>query len=132
MKRISLNNQQCMTQTTLINLHRNECIQGLCYYSFVVNLDGCIWKLHLLYDVYDAYEIVILLIIYLIEYVFQTKQSLNLRAFNTKATNQQADMINLNYKWNDDVLSKVDTLNSNWNQNTLPFPRKRSDIWPLK
>ena len=42
MKRISLNNQQCMTQTTLINLHRNECIQGLCYYSFVVNLDGCI------------------------------------------------------------------------------------------
>ena len=30
-----------MTQPTLIYLRPNECIQGLCYYSFVVNLDIC-------------------------------------------------------------------------------------------
>ena len=30
---ISLNNIQCMTQPTLINLHLNECSQGLPYLS---------------------------------------------------------------------------------------------------
>ena len=38
-KCISLRNQQCMTQPTLINLHPNEYDQGRRYYSFVVNLD---------------------------------------------------------------------------------------------
>ena len=38
-KRISLNNQQCMTKPTLINLHPNESIEGLRCYSFAVNLD---------------------------------------------------------------------------------------------
>ena len=38
-KCISLNNQQCMTQPALINLHPNEYIEGLCYYPFAVNLD---------------------------------------------------------------------------------------------
>ena len=36
-----LNNQQCMTQPTLINLHLNEYSQGLLYYPFAVNLDTC-------------------------------------------------------------------------------------------
>ena len=40
-KCISLNNQQCMTQSTLINLHPNKYIEGLCYYPFAVNLDRC-------------------------------------------------------------------------------------------
>ena len=40
-KCISLNNQQCMTQPTHINLHPNEYIQGLHYHPFVVNLDRC-------------------------------------------------------------------------------------------
>ena len=35
---IFLNNQQYMTQPTLINLHPNECIEGLCCYQFAVNL----------------------------------------------------------------------------------------------
>ena len=33
------NNQQCMTQPTLNNSYFKECIQGLRYYPFAVNLD---------------------------------------------------------------------------------------------
>ena len=40
-KYMSLNNQQCMTQTTLINLHPIEYIDGLRYYPFAGNLDRC-------------------------------------------------------------------------------------------
>ena len=59
-KYITLNNQQCMNQITfIINLHPKECTQGLRYYPFAVNLDRCV--------------IVILLLTYLIEYVFQIK-----------------------------------------------------------
>ena len=36
---ISLNNQQCLNQPTLINLNPNENTQGLRYYPFAVNLD---------------------------------------------------------------------------------------------
>ena len=38
---MSLNNQKCMTQTALINLHPNEYSQELNYYPFAVNLDRC-------------------------------------------------------------------------------------------
>ena len=38
-KCVSLNNQQCMNQHTLISLHPNEYSQGLCYYPFAVSLD---------------------------------------------------------------------------------------------
>ena len=41
-KCISLNNEQCMTQPTFINLHPNEYSQGLRYYLFTVNLDRCV------------------------------------------------------------------------------------------
>ena len=41
-KYISLNNQQCMNQTTFINLHPKECTRGLRYYPFTVNLDRCV------------------------------------------------------------------------------------------
>ena len=40
-KCISLNNQQCLTQPTPINLNPNEYIEGLCYHPFVVSLDRC-------------------------------------------------------------------------------------------
>ena len=36
---IPLNNQQCMSYPTFINLHANEYIQGMRYYPFAVNLD---------------------------------------------------------------------------------------------
>ena len=38
---ISLYNQQCMTQPTLINLHPNALMEGLRYCPFAVNLDRC-------------------------------------------------------------------------------------------
>ena len=40
-KSVSLSNQKCMTQPTLINLHPNEYSQELHYYPFFVNLDRC-------------------------------------------------------------------------------------------
>ena len=58
-----LKKQQCTIQPTLINLHPNEYDQRLRYYPFAVNLDRCMGNL-------------ILLMIYLIDYVFQTKQNI--------------------------------------------------------
>ena len=43
-KYIFLNNQQRMTQPTLINLHPNEHSQELRYYLFAVSLDRCVGK----------------------------------------------------------------------------------------
>ena len=54
-KCVSLNNQKCATQHTVINSHPNEYTKGLHYYPLLL-------------------EVVILLITYLINYVFQTKQ----------------------------------------------------------
>ena len=36
-----MNNQQCMIQSTLVNLHPNELAQNLLYYPFAVDLDRC-------------------------------------------------------------------------------------------
>ena len=49
-KCISLNNQQCLTQPTLINLHPIEYIQGLRYYPFVVSLNRCMGSCSTLND----------------------------------------------------------------------------------
>ena len=40
-KCISLSNQPCMIQPTIINLHPNKCTQRSCYYLFAVNLNRC-------------------------------------------------------------------------------------------
>ena len=40
-KCVSLRNQKCTTQPTLINLHPNDYIKGLGHYPFTVNLDRC-------------------------------------------------------------------------------------------
>ena len=40
-KCISLNNQQCTTKLTLINLHPKEFVERLLYYPFACNLDRC-------------------------------------------------------------------------------------------
>ena len=39
---VSLSNQECMTQPTLINLHPNEYSQEFHYYPFAVKLDRCV------------------------------------------------------------------------------------------
>ena len=62
-KSVSLNNQKCEIQPTLINLHPNEYSQEFHYYSFLVKLDRCL-------------ETCILWLIYLIKYAFQIKQSI--------------------------------------------------------
>ena len=49
-KFISSNNQQCMTQPTLIDLHPNEYIEGLRYYPFADNLDWCMGSCNTLND----------------------------------------------------------------------------------
>ena len=41
-KCVSLSNQKCKIQPTLINLHPNEYNQELRYYSFPVKLDRCV------------------------------------------------------------------------------------------
>ena len=41
-KCVSLSNQKCTSQPTLINLHPNEYTKGLCYCPFEVNLDRCV------------------------------------------------------------------------------------------
>ena len=61
-KCVSLSNQKCIIQPTLINLHRNEYSQEFDYYPFAVKL--------------DVLEIVMLLMTYLIMYVFQIKQNI--------------------------------------------------------
>ena len=39
---ISLSNQKCMIEPTLINLHLNECSQEFHYYPFSVKLHRCL------------------------------------------------------------------------------------------
>ena len=41
-KCVSLSNQKCQIQPTLINLHPNEYSQELYYYPFAVEIDRCI------------------------------------------------------------------------------------------
>ena len=41
-KCVSLSNQKCMTQPTLINLHRNEYSEKFHYYPFAVELYRCV------------------------------------------------------------------------------------------
>ena len=41
---VSLSNQKCMIQSSLINLQHNECSQEFHYYPFSVKLEMC-WKL---------------------------------------------------------------------------------------
>ena len=49
-KCVSLNNQKCTTQPTLINLHPNEYSQEFHYYPFAVNLDRCVGSRNTLND----------------------------------------------------------------------------------
>ena len=41
-KYVSLSNQRCMNQLTLINLHPNDYSQEFHYYPFAVKLDRCV------------------------------------------------------------------------------------------
>ena len=49
-KCISLINQKCMIQPTLINFHPNEYSQDFHYYPFAVKLDRCVGSCNTLND----------------------------------------------------------------------------------
>ena len=49
-KRISLSNQKCMTQPTLISLHTNDTSQEFHYYPFTVKLDRCVGNFNTIDD----------------------------------------------------------------------------------
>ena len=49
-KYVSLSNQKCMTQPTLINLYPNEYSQEFRYYPFAAKLDRCIGNCNTLND----------------------------------------------------------------------------------
>ena len=49
-KCVSLSNQKCMTQPTLINLHLKEYSQEFLYYPFAVKLDRCVGSCNTLND----------------------------------------------------------------------------------
>ena len=49
-KCVSLSNQKCMTEPTLINLHPNEYSQEFHYYLFAVKLDRCLGGCNTLND----------------------------------------------------------------------------------
>ena len=56
-KCVSLSNQKCDIQPTLINLHPNECNQQLHYYSFVAKLDKCVGSCNTLNDLSNMFQI---------------------------------------------------------------------------
>ena len=49
-KCVSLSNQKCMTQPTLINLHRNEYSEKFHYYPFAVELYRCVGSFNIQND----------------------------------------------------------------------------------
>ena len=49
-KCVSLSNQKCLIQPTLINLHPNEYYQEHHYYPFAVKLDRCVGSCNTLND----------------------------------------------------------------------------------
>ena len=49
-KCVSLSNQKCEIQPTLINLHPNGCSRKILYYPFAVKLDRCIGSCNTLND----------------------------------------------------------------------------------
>ena len=50
---MSLSNQKCKIQSTLIHLHPNEYSQELHCHSFVFNLDRCVGICNTLNDLYN-------------------------------------------------------------------------------
>ena len=52
-KCVSLSNQKCMIQSTLINMHPNEYSQELHYYLFVVKLDKCVESFNTLNELFN-------------------------------------------------------------------------------
>ena len=69
-KCVSLSNQKCMIQPTLINLHPNEYNEEFHYYAFAVKLDRCVGSCNTVNDLSNK------------AYVPNKAEDLNLSVFN--------------------------------------------------
>ena len=80
-KCIFLNNQECMTQPTLINFYPNKYIQGPFYYSLAINLERSMGNCNTVNDLSNR------------DYV-KKKTDLNLNVFNmiTRKKNYHANV----------------------------------------
>ena len=102
-KCISLSNQQCMIEPTLINLHPNGYSQGLRYYPFVVNLDRCVGSCNTLYDLSNKVC------------VPRKTEDLNVSVFNMITRIRGSKYVSCKYKCNFDGTKC--NLNQKWNNN---------------
>ena len=102
-KCVSLNNQQWIIQPNLISLQPNQYSQGLRFFPFAVNLDGLL-------------EAVILLMTYLIEYVFQKTEDLNLSVFSmiTRINESKASTKHISCKCKYKFSGRKYNLNQKW------------------
>ena len=80
-KCLFLNNQQCTTQTTFIDLHPNVCIEGLHCYPFAVNLDRCMESCNTLNNLSNEVS------------VPNKTEDLNLSVFNTITTINESKIL---------------------------------------
>ena len=81
MKCVFLNNQQCVTQPALINLHPNDYIKVLRYYPFAVDLDRCMGSCNTFDDLSNKVS------------VSNKKEDLNLSVFNMMAAINESKIL---------------------------------------
>ena len=107
-KSVSLSNQKCMTQATLINLHHNEYSQALHYYPFAVNLDRRAESCNTLIDIPKRVC------------VENETEDLNFHVFNMiTGINESRTLTKLiSYKCECKFDSKKCNSNQKWNNNT--------------
>ena len=80
-----LSNQKCITQTTLINLHPNECSKELNYYTFTVKLDRRAESFNTLIDL--SYKVG----------VPNKTEDLNIHVFNMITRKNESKILNKRY-----------------------------------
>ena len=96
-KCVSLSNQKCDIQPTLINLHPSECNQQLHYYSFVAKLDKCVGSCNTLNDLSNRV------------YVPDKIEDLNVHVFNIITGKNESKMItkDISCECNVDLMIKL-------------------------
>ena len=105
-KCISLSNQKCTAQVTLINLHPNEYSQEFCYYPFAMNLDMCAGSCNTLDNLSSRVCI-----------LNETKH-LNLHVFNITGVNESRTLTkHISCKYECKFDSKKCNSNQKWNNN---------------
>ena len=104
---ISLSNQKCLNQTTLTNLHPNECNQELRYNQFVVNVDRCRGSCNTLNKLSSRVC------------VLNETEDLNLHAFNMITGINESRILtkHISCKCECKFYSKKSNSNQKWNKN---------------